>query len=196
MYRESLDKRNLKLEEITREVQSLKDSISEYEVERQSLIDREADLRTRNQNMEKEHHDKINALRRELDAASLQYSELMLEKSKLANEKMALEQQMQKFNVREADVHRQVGEFKREFGDIKVGLQQQLEQLEGDKAQLETRLRELETANIELYGRLMQVPNRRDAGDARISRSLPSSPNCYNDTYGLRNVASSTSKYS
>lgn len=194
LYRESLDKRNLKLDEITREVQSLKDLISEYEVERQSLIHREAKLQTQVQNMEKEHHDKVNALRRELDAASLQYSELMLEKSKLANEKMALEQQMQKFNMREADVHRQVGEFKKEFGDIKVGLQQQLEQLESDKAQLEVRLRELERTNIDLYGRLMKMKNSEDGRNAHISRSLPSSPNSYNNNYGLRLVTSNTSK--
>lgn len=194
MYRESLDKRNLRLEEITREVQNLKDIISEYEVERQSLRDRESELRLKTQNLEKEHHDKLNSLRRDLDTTSLHCSELMLEKSKLENEKLVLEQQMQKFNAREANVHRQVGEFKREFGDIKQGLQQQLTQLESDKTQLEKKILELETANIELYSRL--IGTRKDREETRVSRSLPGSPNVYDRSYSMCNMGSTTGKAS
>lgn len=62
-----------------------------------------------------EYEEKFNALRSDLDDATLQYSEAVLDKTRLANEKAGLEQEIGRASLREVDMKRQLDEVSVKF---------------------------------------------------------------------------------
>lgn len=56
--------------------------------------------------------DQINELRNDLDNATLQYSEAVLEKTKIANEKLSIEDHLNKHELREIDFRRNIDEVR------------------------------------------------------------------------------------
>ncbi|KAG5878661.1 hypothetical protein JTB14_015596 [Gonioctena quinquepunctata] len=118
----------------------------------------------------------INCLRRELDQTTLQYSEAVLEKTKLANEKTLLEQELNKYGVRDIEWKQQIDDIRADFDNVNLNCQQQVSALQKQKSALEVKISELESTNAELHNKLVRLQANR----ADFSTSLP---NC-----GSRNV--------
>lgn len=124
------------------------------------------------QESEVDYRNKVNTLRQELEKTNLLYSESLLEKSRILNDKAELDKQLKEFTQKEADFTRQVREYKDDFEGMKDNFQKQVAHLVHQKSKLEVRISQLEQHNAELKNRLIKM----QSGDQMsLSRSAPNS---------------------
>lgn len=93
---------------ISEELENLKGVLNSAESKMRGMELQEVQLKKRLIDIENEHREKISALHKDLDNATLQYSETVLEKTKLANEKAELEQRVKGFDCKELELLEQV----------------------------------------------------------------------------------------
>lgn len=187
------------------EVEKLKNTITELELIKQDvkiseekvqlLEENEAKLKLKLQTLERDHRDKVNNLRKELDNATLKSSEAVLEKTKLLNEKTELEKQIKEFASKESDFMKQVNEFQEDFANMKTSFQKRVANLERQKNKLELRIHELESLNFDLQNQLVKIQSGQ-VGDIKHSNSITNSSSRIIDMYLSRpSVANSALNY-
>lgn len=117
----------------------------------------EENLRERLQENTKQYHSKLEVLRAELDAANLHYSEAVLEKTRLINEKGELEIQLQEMFNKENNLLIQIEQFQIDFRTMKDDYQRQINAIQNEKSILELRISELESSNAELHNKFIRL---------------------------------------
>jgi centrosomin len=177
------------LEEAVEEVERLKSEIESLEVRMEELKDEEQRAKDKLADCE----EKINLLRNDLDNATLQYSEAVLDKTKIANEKALIEQELNRSVLREVDSKKRLDEVENELYELRQSHMKQLSSLQMHKSKLEVRVSELESSNAELHNRLIKI--QAGCGDHVSSSSLPNTPNFVNQIVSFRRQHSENSGY-
>jgi chromosome segregation ATPase len=194
------------LEEAVEEVERLKSEIESLEVRMEELKDEEQRAKDKLADCE----EKINLLRNDLDNATLQYSEAVLDKTKIANEKALIEQELNRSVLREVDSKKRLDEVRiipkalkefqsvhfkveNELYELRQSHMKQLSSLQMHKSKLEVRVSELESSNAELHNRLIKI--QAGCGDHVSSSSLPNTPNFVNQIVSFRRQHSENSGY-
>ncbi|KAF2896986.1 hypothetical protein ILUMI_09193 [Ignelater luminosus] len=185
-----VDRRTLEVEEITKEVGKLQGVIYDCELKMNGMEKREIELKNKVQELQQEHQQKINDLHKELDSATLQYSEAILEKTKLQNETSTLEQKVQMFYTKENELIKEVNKLHKEYQETQANLQSHITQLEHKKSFMELKISnleavnaELQSANAELRNRLVKIQIGKNINDVITSTSLPNNPGKILDLY-------------
>lgn len=178
-----VDRRTLEVEEITKEVGKLQGVIYDCELKMNGMEKQEIELKNKVQELQQAHQQKISDLHKELDNATLQYSEAILEKTRLQNETSTLEQKVQKFYAKENELIKEVNELHKEYQETQTNLQLHITQLEHKKSLMEVNISnleavnaELQSANAELRNRLVKIQIGRNISDVITSSSLPNNP--------------------
>lgn len=94
------------VEEALREIERLKNEVNSLEDHLEQMTQQEERMHKKLS----EYEEKINILRCDLDNATLQYSEAVLDKTKIANEKALLEQELARCVLKEVDVKKRLDE--------------------------------------------------------------------------------------
>ncbi|XP_067001294.2 centrosomin isoform X2 [Anabrus simplex] len=118
---------------------------------------RETELKKRIHESEHNLWEKEAELRRQLDEAAMKHSQTALERTRLANEKLHLEQELRRFEAREAELLREKKEVENHLMLSKDKLDLKVLEMEEKKNDLERRVRELEYVNAELEQRLAKI---------------------------------------
>ncbi|XP_063914175.1 centrosomin isoform X3 [Zophobas morio] len=179
-----------RVEEAIEEIERLRNEIEVFE-DRIDTIKREKDQVVTKLS---EYEDKFNILRSDLDNATLQYSEAVLEKTKLANEKALIEQELNRNSLKEVDTRRKLDQVENELYELRENHQKQVSVLQTQKSKLEVRVSELESSNAELHNKLVKI--QAGCGDhVTASVSLPNTPNFVNQIVSFRRQHSENSGY-
>lgn len=176
-----------KLKNQLKELENIRQIAALAEKKIEILEQTEFALKTNLEQRQKEHQAKIHTLHSELDAANLHYSEVVLHKSRLSNEKVEFESQIRDFREKETDFAKQVTEFQTDFRIMKESFRKQLTNLQKQKNEYEVRISELEATNAELHNRLIRIQTGR-CGDHVYSSSAPSSPSKIIDLFNNRSL--------
>lgn len=168
-----LDQKVREIEIMTSDLERAKCSISITEDKLHQAEQHEEELKQKLRDAESQYRDKISELHKDLDSATLQYSEAVLEKTKLANEKTILEQQLKAVDIKETELLVQVAEFQKEFCEMKDVFHSQVAAIESQKLRLEIRVSELESVNAELRNKLIKLQTGFE--EQLFSTSLPTS---------------------
>ncbi|KAK9753048.1 Centrosomin N-terminal motif 1 [Popillia japonica] len=143
-----------KLMATIKELEKVRKVVKVAEDKIHALEESEENLKRQLQESEVDYRNKVNTLRQELEKTNLLYSESLLEKSRILNDKAELDKQLKEFTQKEADFTRQVAH------------------LVHQKSKLEVRISQLEQHNAELKNRLIKM----QSGDQMsLSRSAPNS---------------------
>lgn len=143
------------LKEVLMELNETKATLHATEMQLKQLQSEEAQQKQKFRDAETQQWTKINELHKELDAVNLQYSEAVLEKTKLNNEKTHLEQKLKSIDAKETEVIFQAAEFQKQIDEMKEQFQKQVATMENRKTKLEIRVSELESINAELKNKLI-----------------------------------------
>ncbi|GJQ69842.1 putative centrosomin N-terminal motif 1 [Trypoxylus dichotomus] len=161
-----------KLMATIRELEKVRKVVKLAEDKIHTLEESEETLKRQLQESDVDYRNKINTLRQDLEKTNLLYSESLLEKSRILNEKAEFERQLKDITQKENEFTRQVREYKDDFEGMKDNFQKQVAHLEHQKSKLEVRISQLEQHNAELKNRLIKL----QSGDQMsLSRSAPSS---------------------
>ncbi|CAH0557268.1 unnamed protein product [Brassicogethes aeneus] len=148
-----LDKAYLDLQEKVHQIESLNNDIVSYKDKITSLETQKKDLHELYNNS----LIKVDTIYKELNIQKVQYSELLLEKIKLSNERVELEEKLGSMSVAELEMNEQFEEIQNEMEIIKQSYQQQCTALQNQKSILEVKVSELESINAELHNRLAKL---------------------------------------
>ncbi|KAJ8961270.1 hypothetical protein NQ318_008955 [Aromia moschata] len=163
-------------EKLVNELNDLKATMKSYEETLQLYKEKDYGIKEKLQ----DYQDRINILRKELDNTTLQYSEAVLEKTKLANDKSLLEQEMSKVSIKEAELRQQFNSIQSEFANVNQNYQLQVTTLQRQKSKLEVKISELESNNAELHNKLVRLQaNRCDFNTSMpniVSKNIHVSP--------------------
>lgn len=116
--------------------------------------EREMELRKRLQDSERYCREKECELIKQIDQVSLTTSEAALERTRLANEKLRLEQEVRRHEARETELIREKKDAENRLLVTKEQLEKQISILQQQKNDLEKCVKELEAANHELRERI------------------------------------------
>lgn len=119
-----------------------------------------------------EYQETITALRKDLDKINAQYSETILEKTKLTNEKTILEQEVNKYKFGGSLLKQKVEDIKTDFEKNNVDCQRQIKYLQKCKSELEMKISEMESTNAELYNKLVKIQVIRNEFNYSMLESL------------------------
>ncbi|KRT83804.1 hypothetical protein AMK59_3983 [Oryctes borbonicus] len=161
-----------KLMATIRELEKVRKVVKVAEDKIHILEESEENLKQQLQESEVDYRNRVNTLRQDLEKTNLLYSESLLEKSRILNEKAEFERQLKEITQKEIEFTRQVREYKDDFEGMKDNFQKQVTHLEHQKSKLEVRISQLEQHNAELKNKLVKL----QSGDQMsLSRSAPSS---------------------
>lgn len=177
-----LEKQTKHLEEVLKAYNEAQSTLYGTEVQLNETQHRESQLKQQIRELETQHWEKLNQLHSELDTVNLQYSEAVLEKTKLNNEKTLLEQKIKAVDAKETEVMLQAAEFRKQFDEMKEAFQKQVAVMENKKIKLEIRVSELESTNAELRNKLIVL--QTSINDQVLSSSLPTSTTKLCEMYG------------
>ncbi|XP_044266519.1 centrosomin-like isoform X2 [Tribolium madens] len=138
-----------------------------------------------------EYEERINSLRCDLDNATLQYSEAVLDKTKIAKEKALIEQELNRSVLKEIDTKKRLDEVENELQELRQAHQRQVSSLQVHKSKLEVRVSELESSNAELHNRLVKI----QAGCGDVNSVSLTTPNFVNQIVSFRRQHSDNSGY-
>ncbi|EFA01271.1 centrosomin isoform X3 [Tribolium castaneum] len=175
------------VEEALEEIERLKSEVDSLEERLEEMTGVEESTNKRFSDYE----ERINGLRSDLDNATLQYSEAVLDKTKIANEKALLEQELNRSVLKEIDTKKRLDEVENELQELRQAHQRQVSLLQVQKSKLEVRVSELESSNAELHNRLVKI----QAGCGDNVASLSGSPNFVNQIVSFRRQHSDNSGY-
>lgn len=131
-------------------------------------------LKQRLQDTIKEHHSKLEVLRTELDASNLHYSEVVLEKTRLINERGSLEIQLQEITNKENNLLLQIEQCQADFNETKENYERQIATVQNEKALLEVRVSQLESNNAELHNKFIKLQTAQSTNVInQLSSSAP-----------------------
>lgn len=177
-----VEKQTRHLESVLKELDETKAALYSTEMKLNELQRQEALWKEKIRDVQSQQWEKINALHKELDNVNLQYSEAVLEKTKLGNEKTALEHKLKSVDAKETDLMLQAAEFQKEVNEVKETFQKQIAVMESKKAKLEIRVSELESINAELKNKLIML--QTSINEQFLSASLPVNTNKLYEMYG------------
>ncbi|XP_049816824.1 centrosomin-like isoform X2 [Schistocerca nitens] len=165
---EEFEKQKLFGEKLQRRVKELED--------RECALKQEADMkvteldkklkeseicsREKVREMEKLLKEKENDLHRQLDEAAVAASSLTLERTKLVNEKLRLEQDVRRLDLRLTDVEKNSQEKEKQLQAANYQLEAKVKKLQEEKDALKKSVQELEFANSELEKNLAKINER------------------------------------
>lgn len=171
-YEKEYVKRTI-MDALTKETEKLKFTLQDYGGKLRSMNERETELKNKVTQLQCDHQNKLSGLYKELDNATLQYSEAILEKTKLKNEVTSLQNQIQKSFNKETELTKQITNLHVEYQKTKEELDDQITQLQHEKSVLELQLSELQHADF------TRTRLTRNSGKL-FSTSLPIYPEIYN----------------
>lgn len=119
--------------------------------------EREIELKKHLQESERHFREKECKLMRKLDEVTLTVSQAALDRTRLANEKLRLEQEVRRHEAREAELVHEKKNTENCLLVAKEQLEKQMALLQQQKNGLEKRVKELEAANLELMVQLDKV---------------------------------------
>lgn len=141
------------MESMYRELDSIKELLKTSEDKIYMLENSETDLKKKLSELDDSHREKIISLKRELNESTLRASQAALERTKVSNEKLKLEAEIRKLEMRECGKTNELEEKDKELNNLKNSLQK----LEHQKSSLQLKVSELETANAELQNKLIKL---------------------------------------
>lgn len=144
-----------------------REQLQQAEVKIKALETEQELLQNRLQEAAKDHHMKCEVLRAELDAANLHYSEAILDKTRVINDKSALETRVQELANRE---HHLLVQIEQQLDDLSH-VQTKLVRVESDKSALEMRVSELEAHSAELHNKFVRL--QANQSQIQLSSSAP-----------------------
>lgn len=180
-----LEKQTRHLEHVLKELEETKAALCAAEMKLNEMEHQEADLKQKLRDIESKQWAKINDLHKELDSVNLQYSEAVLEKTKLNNEKTSLQHKLKSVDAKETELMLQAAEFQKEVSEMKETFQKQIAVMENKKSKLENRISELESINAELKNKLILL--QTGINEQFLSTSLPVNPNKLHEMYLQKN---------
>lgn len=181
-----LDTQTKHLEDVLKELETTKSTLCATEMKLKEMQCQEVQLKQQFHEIETEQWEKLNELHKELDTVNLQYSETVLEKTKLNNEKTLLEQKLKAMDAKETEDIFQAAEFQKQIDEMKDAFQKQVATMENKKTKLEIRVSELESINAELKNKLIVL--QTSINEQFLSNSLPVNTNKLYEMYG-QNIA-------
>ncbi|XP_065164402.1 centrosomin isoform X2 [Atheta coriaria] len=115
----------------------------------------------------------LNELRRELDTATEQNSQLQLERTNSEEERTSLHSQLKQFHDREELFETQVADLKNDFAQLKDNFKRQLHAIETEKSHLEVKVSSLESLNADLQNQIVKLQCNSESNK---SHSAPATP--------------------
>ncbi|GLV38819.1 centrosomin [Carabus blaptoides fortunei] len=152
-----LTKHVQEMEVLFNELESLKEILNSTEAKMRSMEENELALRKKFEESEESHREKIIALKREINEATLRTSQAVLERTKISNEKLKLEAEIRKLETLNCERGKELDEKDKDLINMRNNLQKQLSQTEQQKSCLQLKVSELETMNADLHNRLVKI---------------------------------------
>lgn len=152
-----LNKHVQEMEVLFNELESLKEMLKSTEAKMKNMEENEVVLKKKFEESEETHREKIVALKREINEATLRTSQAVLERTKISNEKLKLEAEIRRLETMNGEKGKELDEKDKELINMRNNLQKQLSQTEQQKSCLQLKVSELETLNADLHNRLVKI---------------------------------------
>lgn len=157
IHKNDWNKQITEMKLIYNEMEQIKNLLKSSESKIYIMEQAEQDLKRRLAESEDSNREKIISLKRELNESTLRASQAALERTKVSNEKLKLEAEIRKLEIREATKSNELEEQQKEYNNMKNNLQKQITQCEQQKSLLQLKVSELEALNAELHNRLVKL---------------------------------------